>query len=251
MESLRSNLISDIGAYKLRTRRQVASEEIEAATPPKARTISAIEGDPLNSRGVTLLFRRERQYRKGEALFAQGDRADALYLVRAGCVKLTVTSSGKGAVLRLVGSGGVFGEECLNSEHPCNATAVAIEPSIVAQAPKARIVRTLRRHPTVTGELIRHLLLRVERVEEELVDLILNSSEKRLARILVTLAGSEKGSIGSKRLPAVNQKTLAEMVGTTRSRVSYFMNRFRRLGFIDYNGSLQIHPALMRFLDQK
>ena len=228
-----------------------ASAEAEATSPGNVRKISPIKGDPLKSRSVALPFIKERKYQKGEAIFTQGNRADALYMIRSGRIKLTVASSGKRAVLRLVASGGVFGEECLTSEHSHKATAVAIEPSIVARAPKGSIGRTLRERPTLMGGLISYLLFRVESVEEELVDQILNSSEKRLAKALLTLAGIEHGSIGSKSLPAIDQKTLAEMVGTTRSRVSYFMNRFRRLGFIDYNGSFEIQPALLRFLNKE
>ena len=210
-----------------------------------------IKGGPLNSRRVTLPFVRERQYKKREVIFTQNDRADALYLIRTGRVKLTVMSRGKRAVLRVVASGGVFGEECLVSDNSCKSTAVAIEPSVVAVAPRAGIVRTLRQHPALMSELISHLLLRVRQVEEELVDQILNSSEKRLAKALLMLAGIEENSGASKSLPVVDQNTLAEMVGTTRSRVSYFMNRFRKRGFIEYNGSLRIHPELLRFLNQR
>jgi CRP/FNR family transcriptional regulator, cyclic AMP receptor protein len=244
-QSLRSRANGRLQAKDAKTD---TGAKVEAASPANVRTLSPINGDLLKSRSVALPFTRERKYQKGEAIFTQGDRADALYMIRSGRIKLTVASSGKTAVLRLVGSGGVFGEECLTSEHSRKATAVAIVPSIVARELKQSIVRTLRQRPALMGGLISHLLLRVESVEEELVDQILNSSEKRLAKALVSLADMKEGSIGTKSLPAVDQKTLAEMVGTTRSRVSYFMNRFRRLGLIEYNGNLQVHSALLSFL---
>jgi CRP/FNR family transcriptional regulator, cyclic AMP receptor protein len=239
------------GSLRSKDAKADACVEMKASAHRKVPNIRPTEGDAFNSRRLERAFSKECNYRKGEAIFTRGERADALYVVRVGRIKLTVASRGKKAVLRLVGSGDVFGEECLISEHFREATAVAIEPSVVALAPRASIGRTLRQHPAVMGELISHLLHRVQRVEEELVDQIINSSEKRLARVLLTLAGIDENSSGPKSFPAVDQKTLAEMVGTTRARVSYFMNRFRERDFIDYNGSLQIHPGLLRFLNQK
>lgn len=206
----------------------------------------------LDFHGVTLAHVTEREYKEKEVIFSQGEAADALFSVRDGGVKLMVNAgNGKRAVLRIMGEREVFGEECLGHRRVRTATAVALEPSILVQVPRRDVILALRRDPAFAREFANHLLARMERAEAELVDQILHSSEIRLARTLLEMSGVKQGSTQASALHAVDQKTLAEMVGTTRSRVSFFMNRFRRLGLIDYNGSLQVYPALLEFLNRQ
>ena len=185
-------------------------------------------------------------YRNREAIFAQGDKADAMFYIQNGNVKLTVASkSGKKAVIAVLRRGDFFGEGCLARQALRISTATAIQPSTIARVKRTTIVRLIHQDSAFAKLFISYLL---GRIEEEFVDQIFSSSEKRLARILLLLASF---GLQAKPEPAtlkVSQETLAEMVGTTRSRVSYFMNRFRKMGLIDYNGSLQVHRALLTFL---
>jgi len=190
-----------------------------------------------------------RDYRNRQTIFAQGDKADAMFYVQNGNVKLTVESkSGKKAVIAILRHGDFFGEGCLARQSLWTSTAMAIQPSTIARVKRAAIVRIIRREPAFAKLFISYLLFRIGRIEGEFVDQIFSSSEKRLARILLLLAGVGLQSKPKLALGKVNQETLAEMVGTTRSRVSYFMNRFREMGFIDYNGSLRVHKTLLTFL---
>jgi CRP/FNR family cyclic AMP-dependent transcriptional regulator len=190
-----------------------------------------------------------RDYRNRQTIFAQGDKADAMFYVQNGNVKLTVASkSGKKAVIAILRHGDFFGEGCLARQSLWTSTATAIQPSTIARVKRAAIVRIIRREPAFAKLFISYLLFRIGRIEDEFVDQIFSSSEKRLARILLLLAGVGLQSKPKLALVKVNQETLAEMVGTTRSRVSYFMNRFREMGFIDYNGSLRVHKTLLTFL---
>jgi CRP/FNR family transcriptional regulator, cyclic AMP receptor protein len=172
-----------------------------------------------------------------------------MFYIQNGNVKLTVASkSGKRAVIAILRTGEFFGEGCLARQSLRMSTATAIDSSTVARVKRATIVRIIHEDPAFAKVFISFLLYRIGRFQEEFVDQIFSSSEKRLARILLLLAGS---GLQSKTAPAhvkVSQETLAEMVGTTRSRVSYFMNRFRKMGFIDYNGSLRVHRPLLAFL---
>jgi CRP-like cAMP-binding protein len=190
-----------------------------------------------------------RDYRNRQTIFAQGDKADAMFYVQNGNVKLTVASkSGKKAVIAILRHGDFFGEGCLARQSLWTSTATTIQPSTIARVKRATIVRIIRQEPTFASLFISYLLFRIGRIEDEFVDQIFSSSEKRLARILLLLAGV---GLQSKPKPApvkVSQETLAEMVGTTRSRVSYFMNRFREMGFIEYTGGLRVHKALLTFL---
>jgi len=190
-----------------------------------------------------------RDYQNRQVIFAQGDKADAMFYIQDGSVKLTVVSKGgKKAVIAILRQGEFFGEGCLVRKSLRMSTATSIQFSTVARVKKAPLARIIQREPAFTKIFIAYLLSRIGRVEEKLVDQISNSSERRLAKILLLLAG-----IGWQSKPAepvilkVSQETLAEMVGTTRSRVSYFMNRFRKMGFIDYNGTLRVHRALLTF----
>jgi CRP-like cAMP-binding protein len=188
-----------------------------------------------------------QDYENRQVIFAQGDKADAMFYIQDGSVKLTVMSKdGKKAVIAILRQGDLFGEGCLVRRSLRMSTATAIQSSTVARVKRASLARVIHREPAFAKLFIAYLLSRIGRVEEKLVDQISSSSERRLAKILLLLAG-----VGLQSKPAepvilkVSQETLAEMVGTTRSRVSYFMNRFRKMGLIDYNGTLQVHRALL------
>jgi CRP/FNR family cyclic AMP-dependent transcriptional regulator len=191
-----------------------------------------------------------REYGNNDAIFAQGDAADSMFYIESGNVKLTVLSKhGKKAVLAILRQGDFFGEGCLATRAVRMSTATAIHQSRISRVPKPTLVSIIREDPAFAKLLISHLLFRISRIEEDLVDQLFNSSEKRLARTLWMLATFRK----SKAEPAilkVSQGTLADMIGTTRSRVSFFMNRFRKMGLIDYNGSLHVHRTLLAFLRQ-
>ncbi len=187
--------------------------------------------------------------RNRQVIFSQGERADTLFYIRDGQVKLTVTSkSGKKAVIAILRRGDFFGEGCVTKQSLRISTATAIEATTIVGVMRADLVRIIHREPEFAKLFIAHLLIRIGRIEEEFLDQIFNSSEKRLARILLLMAGLGLQSDTEPALIKVSQQTLAEMVGTTRSRVSYFMNSFRSRGFINYNGSVQVHPALLTFL---
>ena len=187
-----------------------------------------------------------RDYRTKKVVFSQGDPADSVYYIQAGKVKLTVVSTrGKEAVVAILEQGQFFGEGCLAGQPLRMSTASAIQASTLVRVDKETMVRLLHREPEFAELFIAYLLSRNVRIEEDLVDHLFNSSEKRLARLLLLLAHFGKEPKPETVIPKVSQETLAAMVGTTRSRVSYFMNRFRKMGFIHYNGGLQVHSALL------
>lgn len=187
-----------------------------------------------------------RKYRLGQAIFKQGDPADAVYYIEYGKVKITVVSgTGKGAVIAMMEPGSFFGEGCLAGQRLRMATATAMEQVAVIRVEMKTMIRLLRQKPAFAESFTTHLLLRNIRIEEDLVDQLFNSSEKRLARILLLLAHFGKESKPEPLVTQLSQETLAGMIGTTRSRVSYFMNKFRKLGFIKYNGGLQVHNSLL------
>ena len=187
-----------------------------------------------------------RDYRTREIVFSQGDAADSVFFVQSGKVKLTVVSTrGKEAVIGILEKGSFFGEGCLAGQSLRMSTASAMQPCSLVRVGRSTMVRLLHRDPEFAEHFIGYLLSRNVRIEEDLVDQLFNSSEKRLARILLLLAQFGKESRPDTVIPKVSQETLAAMVGTTRSRVSYFMNRFRKMGFIHYNGGLQVHSALL------
>ncbi len=172
--------------------------------------------------------------------------ANAVYYIREGGVQLSVVSStGKEAIVGMLGSGDFFGEGCLSAQSHRVGTATAVMPTSVLRIAKAEMIRTLHEQPELAGRFLAHMLARNIRIEEDLVDHLFNSSEKRLARTLLLLAryGSEKSTINV--LPRLSQETLAEMVGTTRPRVNFFLNKFRKLGFIEYNGSITVNSSLL------
>jgi CRP/FNR family cyclic AMP-dependent transcriptional regulator len=187
-----------------------------------------------------------KEYRKKQVIFAQGKRADEVFLIQTGQVKLSVVSKqGKEAVVAMLGPGQFLGEGCLNGQPVRIATARAMTDCSALRLPKEATMQALRNHPQFSEMFIEHLLSRNMRVEEDLVDQLFNSSEKRLARLLLLLANFGKDGRHEQVIAKISQETLAEMVGTTRSRVSFFMNRFRKLGFIHYNDGLEIHSSLL------
>jgi CRP/FNR family cyclic AMP-dependent transcriptional regulator len=186
------------------------------------------------------------EYRKDQSVFAQGDPADAVFYIQRGEVKVTVVSElGKEAVIAILGTNDFFGEGCLAGQAQRIATVAAMTDSVIARLEKAAIVRVIHQEPAFSGMFITHLLARAIRVEADLVDQLFNSSEKRLARLLLLLANFGKEQKPEPILAKISQKTLADMIGTTRSRVSFFMNKFRKLGLIDYNGSIEVHSSLL------
>jgi CRP/FNR family cyclic AMP-dependent transcriptional regulator len=185
-------------------------------------------------------------YRDGDVVFAQGDPADAVYFVQRGKVKITVVSPrGKEAVVGILEAGSFFGEGVLSGQRMRLSTVTALEECSIVRLSQAAIVRVLHDEPIFSGFFIAHLLSRNLRIEEDLVDQLFNSSEKRLARLLLLLANFGKEGKPETVIPDITQETLAEMIGTTRSRVSFFMNKFRKLGFIEYNGKLHVHSSLL------
>jgi CRP-like cAMP-binding protein len=187
------------------------------------------------------------KYRMDQIVYEQGTPADSVFYIQKGKAKVTVTSvQGKEAVVGLLGPGDFFGEGCLGGQALRMATVIALTESVSVRMEKGNITRVIHEEPAFAELFIAHLLHRNSRVEEDLVDQLFNSSEKRLARTLLLLAnfGKEK-SEPEPIIAKISQETLAEMIGTTRSRVSHFMNKFRKLGLIDYNGSIKVHRSLL------
>ncbi|HTX34210.1 MAG TPA: Crp/Fnr family transcriptional regulator [Bryobacteraceae bacterium] len=185
------------------------------------------------------------EHRAKQVIFAQGDAADSIFYIHKGKVKVTVVSTrGKEAVIAILGPGEFFGEGCLAGQVKRMATATAMSAVSVTRIQKTAAIRVLQEESAFTQFFLQHLLARSIRIEEDLVDQLFNSSEKRLARVLLLLANFGKEG---KETPIANisQQTLAEIVGTTRSRVSFFMNKFRKLGFVSYNGKLEVHSSLL------
>ncbi len=192
-------------------------------------------------------------HKKNHAIFVQGDAADALFYIQKGKIKLTVVSKqGKEAVVALLGAGDFFGEGCLAGQSVRMASASSMSDCSILRMEKAVVIRLLHDQPAFSELLLHHLLSRNIRIEEDLVDQLFNSSEKRLARVLLLLANFGKEGKPELVIPKISQETLAEIVGTTRSRVSFFMNRFRKMGFIRYNGQfdsgLEVHSSLLNVI---
>jgi CRP/FNR family cyclic AMP-dependent transcriptional regulator len=197
----------------------------------------------LDSAGVA---RKIVQYRRSQKIYAQGDPAASVMYIQDGGVKLSVVNEvGKEAVVGILGPGDFFGEGCLAGQRICMGTATAITPAAILVIEKNEMMRVLHAEHALSDRFMSYILSRNIRIEEDLVDQLFNSSEKRLARTLLLLARYGKDSQPQKMLPKVSQEMLAEMVGTTRSRVNFFMNKFRKLGFIQYNGGLQVHSSLL------
>jgi len=188
-------------------------------------------------------------YRKNQVIFAQGVPADAVFYLERGQVKLTVVSKrGKAAIVAILGPGDFFGEGCLAGQPARMATASAMTEAAVVRVERQAMLRLLHERSVFSERFMAHLLARNVRFEEDLVDQLFNSSEKRLARVLLLLARFGKEGATEPVVPRVSQEVLAEMVGTTRPRISGFMNKFRRLGFIEYNGGLHVHSSLLNVL---
>jgi CRP/FNR family cyclic AMP-dependent transcriptional regulator len=188
-------------------------------------------------------------YQKNQKVFSQGDPADAIFYIQDGKVKLTVVSThGKEAVVGILGAGDFFGEGCLTSQPLRMATAATMSVCEIVRLEKQGMIRVLHEEPAFSELFLAYLLSHNTRLEEDLVDQLFNSSEKRLARVLLLMANFGKEGKPLSVIPQISQVTLAEIVGTTRSRVSFFMNRFRKLGLIDYNGGpdgLEVHSSLL------
>ena len=186
------------------------------------------------------------QLQKSAIIYTQGAAADSIFYIQKGQVKVTVVSEqGKEAIVAILGPQSFLGEGCLNGQTRRMATAVAMTECEITRLEKSAMVRVLHDEPAFSEYFIEHLLARTLRVEEDLVDQLFNSSEKRLARALLLLANFGKDGRPERVIANVSQETLAEMIGTTRSRVSKFMNKFRKLGLIDYNGHLEVHTSLL------
>jgi CRP/FNR family transcriptional regulator, cyclic AMP receptor protein len=189
------------------------------------------------------------QTTKQQLIFSQGDAADAVFYIQAGQVKLTVLSEqGKEAVIAMLEPGSFFGEGCLAGQATCMATAIAVGNSILVRIDKQTMIRVLHDEPSFSELFLKYLLSRNIRIQEDLVDQLFNSSEKRLARVLLLMAHFGKEGKSEAIIPKVSQEMLAEMVGTTRSRVSFFMNKFRKHGFLDYNGGIHVHSSLLNIV---
>ena len=212
----------------------MADKSIQVAFDPKA--FLAIVGD-----GKAIL-----QFQKDQVVFSQGDAADSVFYIQEGRVKVVVISEqGKEAVVGIFGAGQFFGEGCMNGHSVRIATTTAMEDSLVTAITKTAMLAVLQDQPKFSELFMAYLLSRNSRIEEDLIDQLFNSSEKRLARLLLLLANFGKEGSAQPIVPNISQETLAEMIGTTRSRVSFFMNKFRKLGFISYNGKIEVNSSLL------
>jgi len=197
----------------------------------------------LDSAGVA---RKVREFKKGELIYSQGDAAKSVLYLQQGGLKLTVVNEvGKEAVVAILGPGDFFGEGCMAGQSVRMGTATAVTPSTVLVIEKSEMSKVLHEQHDLSDRFIKFMLTRNIRIEEDLVDQLFNSTEKRLARTLLLLARYGKEGHPNGLLPKVSQETLAEMIGTTRSRVNLFMNKFRKLGFIKYNGGIEINNSLL------
>ena len=196
------------------------------------------------SNGKTMLTSARRQI-----IFSQGDAADAVFYIHEGQIKLsTVSQEGKEAVVAILDRGNFLGEGCLAGQLVYMTTATSLENSTLVRIDKQAMIDTLHNEPTFSELFLAYLLARNIRIQDDLVDQLFNSSEKRLARILLLLAHFGKEGKSEAIIPKISQEVLAEMIGTTRSRVSFFMNKFRKLGFLDYNGGVHVHSSLLNIV---
>jgi CRP-like cAMP-binding protein len=230
-----------------------AAARARGATPRLALTKrkNAHNGfDPESFLATAGVGRKLLNLQKKKVLFSQGEAADDIFYIQKGRLKLTVVSKrGKEATIALLGAGEFVGEACIAAAQPLRqATAAAITDCEVLRIARKDMVRVLHEEHAFSDVFVSFLLARNARIQEDLVDQLFNSSEKRLARILLLLAQFGKEGKPEKVIPKVSQETLAEMIGTTRSRVSFFMNRFRQMGFIKYNGSMEIHSSLLNVI---
>jgi CRP/FNR family cyclic AMP-dependent transcriptional regulator len=210
---------------------------------------SGFSFDPQAFLATVGIARTIAQYKKDDEIFTPGEPADAIYYIQEGRVKLSITSrQGKEAVIAILGPDDFFGEGSLAGQPIRMEMATAIAPSFILRIEKNEMLHVLHEEHALSGLFIAHLLLRNIRIQEDLVDQLFNSSEKRLARALLLLAHYGRTGHPENIIPKVSHKVLAEMIGTTRPRVSFFMNKFKKLGFIKYNGGLQIHKSLLNIV---
>jgi CRP/FNR family cyclic AMP-dependent transcriptional regulator len=189
------------------------------------------------------------EYPKDQMVFSQGDPANAVFYIQKGKVKLTVVShAGKEAVIAILGPGDFLGEGCLTAQSLRMATAIAISDCSIVRLERTAMIGMLHEEPAFSEMFLAYVLSRNMRIEEDLVDQLFNSSEKRLARVLLLLANFGKQGKPEPLIAKISQETLAEMIGTTRSRVSFFMNKFRKMGFIEYNGGLHVNSSLLNIV---
>ena len=215
--------------------------------------VKAVKGktdfDPNNFLATIGEGRRILSFRRNQGIFAQGDEANAVFFLQAGKVKLSVVAkTGKEATIGILNSGDFFGEGAIAGQPRRMGSATAVADCAVLKIDKRAINEALHREHTFSDLFVAYLLARNIRYEADLVDQLFNSSEKRLARVLLLLARFGKEGTPESVVPKISQSTLAEMVGTTRSRVNFFMNRFRKMGFIEYNGELKIHNSLLNIV---
>ncbi|MEJ0024399.1 MAG: Crp/Fnr family transcriptional regulator [Rhizomicrobium sp.] len=207
--------------------------------------------DPKSFLAQTGAGRSVRKYRKNENIFSQGDAADAIFYILKGKVKLTVLSEqGKEAIVAILSADDFLGEECLDGQRIRTATAKTLTDAAIARLEKTTLRKLIRQEPGFSEMFIAHILDRSLRIQADLVDQLFNSSEKRLARLLLLLANFGKEGKPEPLIAKISQETLAEMIGTTRSRVSFFMNKFRKLGLIDYDhgGAIEVHKSLLNLV---
>jgi CRP/FNR family cyclic AMP-dependent transcriptional regulator len=217
-----------------RTKADMANKTVQDSFDPKAFLAKVGEGK-------TIL-----EFRKDQVVFAQGDVADTVFYIQKGQVKVVVISEqGKEAVVGIFGPGQFFGEGCMNGHSVRIATTTAMEDCLVTVITKTAMLAVLHDEPKFSELFMAYLLTRNSRIEEDLIDQLFNSSEKRLARLLLLLANFGKEGSPQPIIPNISQETLAEMIGTTRSRVSFFMNKFRKLGLISYNGKIEVNSSLL------
>ena len=219
-----------------------------SAVPALKKTLGAFDAENFLAKaglGRTIVSQPKRQ-----AVFTQGDPADSVFYVQEGKVKITVVSkNGKEATIALLGAGEFLGEDCIATTHRFRlATATSLTDCVLLKIDKNEMVRVLHQQHALSDVFVTYLLARNARIQEDLIDQLFNSSEKRLARILLLLAQFGKEGKPEIVIPKMSQETLAEMIGTTRSRVSFFMNRFREMGFIEYNGEMRIHSSLLNVI---
>ena len=220
--------------------KQSKAKESKTSKPHQSFSVSKY----LESPGIK---RRIVRYHEGQSIFGQGDHCNAVFYLQSGSVKITVTAAtGKEAVVALLGPGDFFGEGCIAGQSLRVSTARAMEAVSTLEIDKMEMIRVLHEEQKFSDRFVAHMLKRNVRIEEDLVDQLFNSSEKRLARALLLIARYGNDNTTQKVVAQISQETLAEMIGTTRGRVSFFMNKFRKLGFIKYNGGLQVNDSLLR-----
>jgi CRP-like cAMP-binding protein len=219
---------------------------VDHAASPGSKANKTRAFDPYALLATIAVGRKVLRFAKKQRIFAQGDKADAVFYIETGKVRLTVVSStGQEATIGMLGEGEFFGEGSIAGQSLRMGSATALTDCSVLRIDKAAMMKVLRREHEFSDMFVAYLLARNIRYEADLVDQLFNSSEKRLARILLLLARFGKEGTPETVIPKISQETLAEMIGTTRSRVSFFMNRFRKLGFIQYNGGLEVHSSLL------